>query len=341
MLLAAVAVGAALAAPSPTLAQLVGQKLVVRMDGTAPSASLLARARRGEIGGVFLRSATFHSPGQLRSATRALQRAASAGGRPTLLIAVDQEGGPVKAIGWIPPTVAPSHLGSVAEAREQGRNTGAALRGLGINTDLAPVADVPAATSSFMYRQGRTWSFSATSTARLAGGFAAGLRDAGALATMKHFPGLGFATLNTDRHIVRITAPEHRLEPELEPYRQAIAAGIPLIMLSNAVYDAFDRRNAAGWSRRISMKLLRGELGFEGVTITDSLDGTAHARGVPTDPLAVHAARAGTDLILVTGSEPASRSVYLSLLRAARDGRIRAADLRASHGRILALKRGL
>jgi beta-glucosidase-like glycosyl hydrolase len=62
-------------------------------------------------------------------------------------------------------------------------------------------------------------------------------------------------------------------------------------MLSNAVYDAYDRSNAAGWSRRIGVKLLRGELGFSGVTITDSLDGTAHARGVPTDPLAVRAAR--------------------------------------------------
>ena len=339
MLAAAVAVAAALASgPSPTLAQLVGQKLVVRMDGTAPSASLLARARRGEIGGVILFRFNVSSATQLRAATRALQHAAAEGGRPRLLIAVDQEGGPVRTIPFAPPAAAPRHMRA---PRAEGRRTGRALRSLGVNTNLAPVVDVPASTSSFVFRQGRAWSFSAATTARSAGPFARGLVEGGVLAVPKHFPGLGHATVNTDDQVVRIAVSRRALAHELEPYRQAIAAGIPLIMLSNAVYDAYDRRNGAGWSRRIAARLLRGELGFEGVTITDSLDGTAHARGMPTDPLAVHAARAGTDLILVTGSEPASRSVYLSLLRAARDGRIRAADLRASYGRILALKRGL
>ena len=189
-----------------------------------------------------------------------------------------------------------------------------------------------------MYRQGRTWSFGAETTARLANAFAAGLAEGGALATMKHFPGLGFATRNTDRHIVRISASRRELEPGLVPYRRA---DVPLIMLSNAVYDAYDRANAAGWSRAIGTSLLRRGLGFRGVTITDSLDGAAHARGVPTDVLALRAAKAGTDLVLVTGSEAASRSVYLTLLRAARRGSISSTDLRASYTRIVALKRGL
>lgn len=333
MLAAVLAVAAAVAAsPSPAFAELVGQKLVVRMDGTTPSASLLERARRGEIGGVFLRSHSFDSAAQLRSATRALQGAAAAGGRPRLLIAADQEGGPVKGIAWIPPTVAPAQIRTVTTARAQGRATGAALRALGINVDLAPVADLRAP-RSFITLQDRAWASSGLAVA-----FSDGLHDGGALATLKHFPGLEFAQRNTDRHIVRITASRSALEPGLEPYR---ATRSPLVMLSNAVYDAFDRFNAAGWSRRIGVRLLRDELGFEGVTITDSLDGTANARGIPSDPLAVKAARAGTDLILITGSEAASRSVYLSVLRAARDGRIAAADLDASYDRILALKRGL
>ncbi|MBD0339197.1 MAG: hypothetical protein ICV67_07930 [Thermoleophilia bacterium] len=328
MLLAVAAVSAALAAPSPTPAQLIGQKLVVRMDGTTPSASLLARARRGEIGGVILFRFNVASPAQLRSATRALQQAAERGGRPRLLIAVDQEGGAVRTVAFAPPRAAP---GQVSAPRTEGRRTGEALRVLGVNTVLAPVADL-ASPTSFVYRQGRTWS-----TPALARAFAAGLGDAGVLATLKHFPGLAYATRNTDRYVVRITASRSGLRPGLEPYR---GTRVALIMLSNAVYDAYDRFNAAGWSRRIGVRLLRHELDFGGVTITDSLDGTAHARGLPTDPLAVRAARAGTDLILVTGSEAASRSVYLSLLRAARDGRIRVDDLRASYGRILKLKSG-
>jgi beta-N-acetylhexosaminidase len=331
-------------ASAPTLEQMIGQKLIVSMDGTTPSASLLARARRGKISGVLIHRYNFASAAQLRAITSKLQQAAAGGGQPRLLLAVDQEGGPVKTVFWIPPTLSPwemGELGSGETARRQGRKTGVALRDLGINTDFAPVADVPASTASFMYQQGRTWSFSARKTARLSSAFAVGLGARHAFATMKHFPGLGFATRNTDDYVVRIAARRSRLDSGLKPYRRAIANHIPLIMLSNAVYDAYDRRHAAGWSRAIATTLLRGELGFQGVTITDSLDGAAHARGIPTDPLAIRAARAGTDLILLTGSEAASRSVYKSLLGAASDGRISQARLLASYQMIVALKTAL
>jgi len=215
------------------------------------------------------------------------------------------------------------------------------LVGLGVNTDFAPVADVPASTSSFMYQQGRTWSFSSRETARLANAFALGLGDRGALATMKHFPGLGFATKNTDDFVVHIDATKSELAPGLRPYRHAVANGVPLVMLSNAVYRAYDRSHAAGWSRPIGTTLLRGELGFHGVTITDSLDGAANARGTPTNPLALKAAKAGTDMLLLTGSEASSRSVFRTLLDAAKAGKIRHDRLTASYDRILALKAGL
>src|SRR5690349_3563564 len=303
----------------PTLAQLVGQKLVVSMTGTTPSASLLARARRGEIGGVIVHSFNFSTSARLRGIALALRRAAAAGGQPPLLIAVDQEGGSVKTIPWLPPARAPAHVRSIADSRGDGRRTGAALLGLGVNTDFAPVADVPVSTGSELYRQGRTWSFDATTTARLAGAFALGLGDAHVLATMKHFPGLGLATENTDRSVVRITASRARLAPGLVPYR---GTRVPLVMLSNAIYDAYDRTNAAGWSRAIATGLLRQELGFRGVTITDSLDGAAHARGIAPNVLANAAANAGADLILLTGGETASRNVYTTLLQAAQRGRV-------------------
>src|SRR3954466_5275344 len=115
--------GAASGADAPTLAQMVGQKLIVSMSGTTPSASLLARARHGEIGGVLIHSFNFGSARQLRATVRSLQRAAAAGPQPKLLIAVDQEGGSVKTIPWIAPTLSPSELGrrgSAAAVREQG-----------------------------------------------------------------------------------------------------------------------------------------------------------------------------------------------------------------------------
>ncbi len=330
-------------ASAPTLAQLIGQKLFVSMNGTTPSPSLLRRVRLGRIGGVLIHRDNFATAVQLRRITSRLQQAATAGGRPRLLIAVDQEGGAVKTVSWIPPTLSPprmGELGSSTIARRQGRRTGAALRDLGVNTDFAPVADVPATTASFVYKQGRTWSFSAGKTTRLANAFAAGLGEGHALAAMKHFPGLGFATRNTDDFAVRISATRSRLAPGLGPYRRAVAVGVPLIMLSNAVYDAYDRRHAAGWSHAIGTTLLRGNLGFEGVTVTDSLDAAAGTRGLPTELVAVRAAGAGTDLLLLTGSEASSRAVYRSLLGAAQAGRISGARLRASYRRIIALKSG-
>ena len=332
------------AAAAPTLAQLIGQKLVVRMDGATPSADLLGRIRRGEVGGIILFGPNVTTPTALIALTAQLRAAAATGGQPRLLIAVDQEGGPIKRIPWAPPTLsAPQmgRLGSASIARAQGASTAAALRALGIDVDLAPVADVPASTASFMYRAGRTFSFSATRTAVLADAFASGLESKGVVPAMKHFPGIGFATRNTDAYVVTIRASRAALAPGLLPYRTAIRHAIPLIMLSNATYPAYDARNAAGWSHAIGVTLLRHDLGFTGVTITDSLDGTAKARGLWTRVLAVSAARAGTDMILTTGSEASTRGVYATLLRQAELGSIPLATLRASYDRILALKAGL
>jgi len=239
VLASAVLARAAIQAPSvpesaavavPTLAQLIGQKLVVRMDGVTPSADLLGRIRRGEVGGIILFGPNVTTPTALVALTGQLRAAAVAGGQPRLLIAVDQEGGPIKRIPWAPPTLsAPQmgRIGSASIARAQGASTAAALRGLGIDVDLAPVADVPASTASFMYRAARTFSFSATRTALMANAFAAGLESQRVAPAMKHFPGIGFATRNTDAYVVTITASRTALAPGLLPYRTAIAHHIP------------------------------------------------------------------------------------------------------------------
>ncbi len=330
-------------AGSPTLGQMIGQKLMVRMEGTTPSADLLGRIGRGEVGGVILFGENITTAKALVALTKKLHAAAAAGGQPPLLIAVDQEGGPIKRIPWAPPTMSPPEMGrsgSASVARSQGASTGVALHDLGIDIDLAPVADVPASTASFMYKAGRTFSFDASTTTTLADAFASGLESKGVLPAMKHFPGLGYATLNTDSHVMTIKASKTALAPGLLPYQTSIGHQIPLIMLSNATYSAYDAANAAGWSNAIGTSLLREDLGYTGVTITDSLDGTAKARGVSSGTLALSAAKAGTDMILVTGSEATTSAVYTTLLNNALKGSIARATLRASYDRIVALKAG-
>jgi beta-N-acetylhexosaminidase len=329
------------AAPAPTLTQLIGQKLVVAMTGTTPSAALLGRIRRGEVGGVMLFGRNIVNATQVRALTKQLHAAAIAGGQPRLLVAVDQEGGSIKRIPWAPPTLSPGQIdatGSTTVARDQGIATARALKDLGIDLDLAPVADVPASTASFLYRQGRTWSFSAARTEYLSYAFEHGLRMGGVLPAMKHFPGLGYATANTDTTMVTIRQSASALAPGLLPYRLAIANSIPIIMLSNSTYTAWDRSRAAGWSSAINTTLLRTTLGFRGVTMTDSLDGTAAARGYTTAHLALRAAQAGTDILLVTGSEAESAGVFSQLVAAAKAGQIPLGGLKASWTRISAMK---
>lgn len=327
--------------PAPTLEQLVGQKLVVGIGGTTPTAALLARIRAGEIGGVILFGINITTPEVLAALTGQLHAAARDGGQPPLLVTIDQEGGIVKRIPWGPPDRTARALGAdgrPSEAYAEGFATGELLAGLGINVNLAPVADVPASTSSFMYQQRRTWSFDATVTAELVTAFAEGLRDAGVLPAVKHFPGIGFATRNTDLAAVTITATAAELEPGLLPYRVATEHELPLIMLSNAAYRAWDASAAAGWSSAIAGDLLRGDVGFTGATITDALEDAARSRRTTTHALAILAASAGVDLLLMTGTEWSTAAVHEQLLRAARDGTIPRAALEASYERVLALK---
>ena len=173
--LSAPAHGQATPMPAVPIARLLGQRIMVSVVGTKPSASLLARARAGQIGGVILFAYNIVNQAQVSALTGALQRAARAGGNPPLLISIDQEGGQVKRFPNGPPFLSPPQIaarGSTSVAFKQGAMTGAYLRARGINMDLAPVLDVPTSSRAFIWQQGRAFSFSASAVARFGGQFA-------------------------------------------------------------------------------------------------------------------------------------------------------------------------
>jgi len=212
----------------------------------------------------------------------------------------------------------------------------AALRAAGVDVDLAPVADVPAS-GSFMAAERRTLGASPPPVSRAVTAFVRGLADARVAAAVKHFPGIGRATRSTDRSAVEISSTRSSLQADLVPFRAAIGAGVPLVMISNASYPALDEKPAP-WSPKVQA-LLRRELGFGGVTITDALEPAASTRGREVAAVTVLAAQAGIDLLLLTGSEASSREAYERLVRAAEQGKIPRASARASYDRILRLKR--
>ncbi|MFZ0041692.1 MAG: glycoside hydrolase family 3 N-terminal domain-containing protein [Solirubrobacteraceae bacterium] len=319
--------------------KLLGQRVMVGFSGTTASPALLSAIRAGDVGSVILFAGNIHSKTQTLALTSALQRAARAGGNPKLLVATDQEGGEVKRLPTLPPTLSPPQMaasGSTATATSQGRATGSGLRNWGINMDLAPVVDVPTFKGAFVWQQGRAFSFNATTVARYAQAFALGLQSRKVAATAKHFPGLGTAGTDTDFAREELHPSSAQLHAALTPYTTMIPKGLDTVMISVAGFPAYDHTGTvAALSRPIATGLLRGRLKFRGVSITDSLGSST---GHDERTAGVLAAEAGSDILLFTDSAPGE----LAALRGAlHGGHIRQSDADASYERILALKHKL
>ena len=286
----------------PTPAQLAGQRIVFGFDGTAPPRELLRRIRRGEAAGVILFARNIRSRAQVRAMNAAFQRWRPPGA-PPLLVTVDQEGGIVKRLAGAPrrSAAAIGRSGSEALAEAEGRNTARNLRDVGINVNLAPVVDI-GRPGRIMRAQGRAYSSDPELVTRLAAAFARGLREGGVAACAKHFPGLGGARHDQDRmnNTIRLSAERLRAE-DYAPYEQLARDGIELVMTSTADYPALDSRPAV-FSRRILVDELRERVGFEGVTITDSLGVESATRLGSPEARALRAARAGNDLLLFASS---------------------------------------
>ncbi len=297
-------------------ARLAGQLLMVRMEGVATE-ELLRRARRGELGGVVLFPPEGADPQAVGDEVEQLRKAARKAGHPEPLVAIDQEGGEVKRFPTEPPDIAPAEIdaeGGASLARDQGLETGEALGAIGIDVDLAPVLDVPV-DGSFM--TARAFSDRPGRAAELGLAFAEGLAEAGVAGTAKHFPGLGRAIANTDFESSSVEGSRGALESDLEPFAAAIGAGIPLIMVANAVYPAYDGAAPASLSRRVVDKLLRDELGYGGVVVSDDLGAVAIAgAGYDETGAALAAVDSGVDLVLLALTEGAE--AFAALERSAR-----------------------
>lgn len=330
---------ATLAAATP--AELAGERIVFAFDGTRAPADLLARIQRGEASAVILFSRNISSGAQLRRLTRQLQNARppSARGEP-LLIMVDQEGGLVRRVPGAPSASAQA-LGrrSTAAIEGVGRRTGARLRALGVNVNLAPVADV-ARPGSVIERQRRAFGRRPAEVADQAAAYARGLRAVGVAATGKHFPGFGPARRNTDEEPVSLgTSPSTLRRIDGVPWTRLIDEDIPLAMLSTVIYRRLDRRPAA-LSGAIATVELRRRRGFRGVAISDALDTPALARIGPK-ATTLRAARAGTDLLIYANSYSAGVRAADTLAAAISSGRVSRRSAERSSARIRSLRRAL
>ena len=228
------------------------------------------------------------------------------------LVFADQEGGTVKTFGSLPPWQAASGYRSTADARSAGADTAAALARAGVHAAFAPVLDLPDGPLGSRHFARPEYGVA----------FARGL---GRAACVKHFPGLGSASASTDEARVYGVLRSQ----DLAPFRAAIRAGVPCVMVGHAIYPRLGVRRASLEPK--TYRLLR-ELGFDGVAITDSL-------GILRSPYAPYwarlALRAGADMVLTTGARDAQRMVD-ALVPFARAG-----ELDAKLVRVLRYRRSL
>ena len=322
------------ATTSLTLEQQVGQLVVMSFRGTKAPAYVLDALRAKRSAGVILFGANVVSPDQVRALTLSLRRA---GGRP--LVAVDQEGGRVRRVPWVGPVLAEPQQVASSTVRSGAAAAARELRALGITVNLAPVADVPSVRSAAI----ATRAFSHDPAVASASVRAAirGWRAGGVAATAKHFPGIGAAIKNTDDAVVRILRSRVELERvDLAPFRAAVTAGVPLVMVGHARYPALNQLAFGdSQSEPIIEKLLRGELGFDGVVVTDSLEARASLSTGSLAQVAERSVRAGADLLLLTG-RGSYQPVYDHLLAVARTDPAFGNRIRESAARVLVLKSG-
>jgi len=318
-----------------SLERQVGELLLMSFDETEPPDYIRRRLRNGEGAGVIIFAKNTPDPDSAATLTTELQR--EAGG--DALVAADQEGGTIRSVPLAEPESAQPSLETPEEAGDSARAGAQDLSDAGVNVNLAPVADVSADSASVI--AGRAYPGEAETVAPLVEAAVSAHNDERVGSTAKHFPGLGLATENTDDVSVAITATADDLrELELPSFQAAIDADVPLVMASHALYPGLDQNRIASQSPQVIEDLLRGELGFDGVVVTDSLEAQAVLDRTETGKAAVLSVEAGVDLVLMTGSG-SWNLVYPALLKRAKADPEFRARVRESAGRVLALKKRL
>lgn len=321
------------------LREMVGQMFVVSVGGAGKDRYTREMIRQRNVGGVILFEYNMERQAQTRRLVSSLQKL-SVRNEPAvpLFVAVDQEGGDVAHAPWVSPQPAAAEIGARGDPGEAGavaETMGRQLRRAGVNTDLAPVVDTGfgAAIGS------RSFGDDPELVAKMGAASVEGFERAGVVSAAKHFPNHGPAI--TDSH-EGLPVVRHDLETiqsrDLPPFRAAIDAGVPMVMMGHLVYPAMDQGRPASLSPE-AYRLLREDLGFDGVAVTDDLAMAGATGGGTPAQAAVRAVKAGADLLVVSSPYPRQAAAYDAVLAAVEDGEIPRSRIWASVERVMDVKK--
>jgi len=296
--------------------QLTGQRLMVGFEGTGFNEDLKFLIDRLNVGGVILFSINIESPDQLKELCRSIQDCARSCGQPPLFIAVDQEGGQVARL-KAPFTIFPGnpHMKSDKDAVNFAEITAAELKQVGINMNMAPVMDVsPDDSDSIMAK--RTFGDNPSRVARLGVKVIEHLQLNDIMAVAKHFPGIGRTTLDSHLDMPVLHDELSVLEQfDLIPFKAGIQSSVCGVMLSHIFYAKLDPQWPASLSPPIANTLLRKQMGFDGLVLTDDLDMGAITKHYDIQSAIHQILAAEIDLTLICHKGPNIENAYEEILK--------------------------
>lgn len=315
-----------------------GQLLMVGLPGQEPDAVTRYLLQDLQVGGIILFKRNIASPQQVAELIRVCQKLAlEASGYP-LLVAVDQEGGPVQRFREPFPEMPSARqfglAGDLAAVTAAARRVAAELRALGVNINLAPVLDVPRTPDCPLWE--RSYSTDPEQVARFGLAAVQGYREGGVLPVVKHFPGLGATVLDSHLDLPTVAGGAVHQDLDLLPFRRAVSAGVPAVMCAHVLVPAWDALPAS-LSRVATTTILRQQWGFPGLTFTDDLEMGAVAKHWPVAEAATLAVAAGHDVLLIC-EQVDNMTRTMAALSAARDLEPQG---QAAWQRLLTLKRFL
>lgn len=326
-----------------TLAEIkraAGRMLVAGFDGTSLDPAVRAALAEGRLGGVILFARNVEAPRQVAALNAAVYAAAS---DRVPIVSVDQEGGRVQRI-KAPATVVPP-MALVGRARDPelavqlGQMVGDELDAMGFNLDFAPCADVFTNPDNTVIGD-RAFGTDPETVARYAGAFMLGLTTSGIVPCAKHFPGHGDTLLDSHFDLPRVEHDLDRLRRvEIAPFVKLIAARVPMIMTAHIVMPAIDPTLPITLSEAGIAGLLRQQLGFGGVVVSDDLEMKAVADRYGIEEMLHLAVRAGVDLFLVCHTREKWEEAFEVLVRMAESASVDRARIRGSEERLEALER--
>ncbi|MGH2474561.1 MAG: glycoside hydrolase family 3 protein, partial [Candidatus Limnocylindrales bacterium] len=320
-------------------------RVMLAFDGQGLPGDVAQRLAEAPAAGCSLfRYLNVGSPGQVLELTAGFQRAAGVGTDRPLLVAADQEGGQLIGLGHgttaFAGNMALGAVDDVALTERVGRAIGTEARAMGVNVIYAPVLDI-ASNPANPALGIRSFGDDPAAVARHGAAMVRGLQSAGVAATVKHAPGMGDISLDTHHEAAVVSASRSVLDArEFVPFRAAFATGSRMAMSGHLVLPAVTGRDdlPATLSRAVMTDLLRGDLGFDGVTISDALDMRAISQGTGLARAVVDALRAGVDLLLTAADPEARARIEAALLEAAGAGLLEATEAAATERRLAALR---